>query len=115
MTDIYLGIAGMVLLGLGSFHATRKMATDRPNWLYDVLALLTVLLLLAYIRWCWNAPRLTQILPYSNLIIIGNWFLPLVGVLAGLVWGRFTERTARRWVAIVLLFGAGKAFFPRWP
>lgn len=107
MTDLYLGIAAMLILGLGCFHTTRRMATGWPRWTNDALALLAVLLILAYVRSWWNDPRLTLILPYSNLIIIGNWFLPLIGVLAGLTWARLVERRSRRWVAIVLLFGAG--------
>lgn len=107
MTDLYLGIAAMVILGMASFHATRRLVSDCPRWVYDVLAVLTVLLLLVYIRWWWNDPRLTLILPYSNLIIIGNWFLPLIGVLAGLAWGRLANWSGRRWATIALLFTVG--------
>ena len=107
MTDIYLGIAAMVVLGLLCFHATRRISSRWPKWVHDSIALVTVLLILAYIHSFWNDSRLTLILPYSNLIIVGNWFLPLAGVLAGLVWERITERSSRRWVSIVLLFGVG--------
>lgn len=107
MTDIYVGIAGMLLLGLASFHAARRVCSNRPKWVQDAMALVTVLLMLAYIRWCWDDPRLTRILPYSNLIIIGNWFVLFIGGLAGLVWGRYRDRTSRRWVTVALLFGVG--------
>lgn len=107
MTDIYVGIAGMVFFGLASFHASRRLCSRWSRRVHDGLALITVLLLLAYIRWCWNDPRLTWILPYSNLVIIGNWFPLFVGGLAGLVWGRFRDSTSRRWATIVLLLGVG--------
>lgn len=107
MIDIYLGFAGMFILGLAGFHAARRMASGWSRWMSNVAALLTVLLLLAYIRWWWNDPRLTLLLPYSNLIVIGNWFLPLIGVLAGLTWARLARRNPRRWGALLLLFGVG--------
>ncbi len=107
MTDLYLGIALMLTLGVACFIATRRLANFGPRWVYDVAALLTVAILCGYIWWIWDDVRVARWLPVSNLIIVGNWFLPLLGVLAGLVWKRFPESRWRRSVATGLLFTAG--------
>lgn len=107
MTDLYLGIALMVAVGVACFAATRRIANFGPPWMYDAFALGTVCILCGYIWWIWDDVRVARWLPYPNLIIVGNWFLPLLGVLAGLVWRRMPHRGGRRWVATLLLFTAG--------
>jgi hypothetical protein len=104
MTDLYLGIVCMTGLGAVFFAATRRFAGHAPKWLYDLLALITVAVLLIYIRWFWDDVRLARFLPVPNLIIVGSWFLPLIGVLAGLVWGRIRNSQARCWFSTGLLF-----------
>jgi hypothetical protein len=107
MMDLYLGILLMVALGAATFAATRRLANFGPPWLYDAAAFLTVTLLCGYIWWVWDDVRVAHWLPYSNLIIVGNWFLPMLGVLAGLVWRRLPQSRARRCTATLLLFAAG--------
>lgn len=107
MMDLYLGIMLMVALGAASFAATRRLANFGPARLYDVAAFVTVCALCVYIGWIWDDVRLARVLPFSNLIIVGNWFLPMLGVLAGLVWRRLPEHSLRRCTATLLLFAAG--------
>jgi hypothetical protein len=107
MTDLYLGILLMVALGAAAFAATRRLANFGPAWLYDAAAFVTVALLCSYIWWVWDDVRIAHWLPYSNLIIVGNWFLPMLGVLAGLVWRRFPQSRARQCAATLMLFAAG--------
>jgi len=104
MTDLYLGIVCMTALGAVFFTATRRFAHRVPKWLDDVLALVTVTVLLIYIRWFWDDVRLARFLPVPNLIIVGSWFLPLIGILAGLVWGRLRNSRRRCWFSTGLLF-----------
>jgi hypothetical protein len=106
MTDLYLGIVCMTALGVAFFAATCCFARRAPKWFYDLLALITVAVLLVYIRWFWDDVRLARFLPVPNLIIVGSWFLPLIGVLAGLVWGRIRNSRARCWFSTSLLFAA---------
>lgn len=107
MMDLYLGIMLMVALGAATFAATRRLAHFGPMWLYDAAAFVTVSLLCSYIWWVWDDVRVAHWLPYSNLIIVGNWFLPMLGVLAGLVWQRFPHSRGRQCTATLMLFGAG--------
>ncbi|REJ81194.1 MAG: hypothetical protein DWQ34_17545 [Planctomycetota bacterium] len=107
MNDLYLAIVGMTILGFASFFSSRRLAAGLGRRRCDLLALLTVLCICAYIRWLWNDMRLVRLLPVSNLIIVGNWFLPLIGILAGLAWERIADSRWRRWTATVLLFTCG--------
>jgi hypothetical protein len=74
--------------------------------LHDLLATITVAMLLVYIRWFWDDVRLARFLPVPNLIIVGSWFLPLIGILAALVCARLPESRLRRRGASGLLFAS---------
>jgi len=103
MTDIYCGMSLMVLLAAACFVATRRAVRSVPLALCDLLAVVIVAAICAHIRWLWDDIRLARWLPYSNLIIVGNLYLPLAGILAGLAWRRIERSPARRWVALLLL------------
>ncbi|MEX0819802.1 MAG: hypothetical protein WD070_09405, partial [Pirellulaceae bacterium] len=49
-----------------------------------------------YIRHLWYDVRLATILPFSNLVIIGNWLPLLAGLLAGFAWRRIYGRIVRK-------------------
>lgn len=107
MLDIYFGVVLMLLLFAACFVATRRMTEGLTVAACDALAALTVVLICGYIWWVWDNIRLAQWLPFSNLIVVGNWFLPMTGVLAGLAWRRVHHSAARRWLAMALLLGSG--------
>jgi hypothetical protein len=103
MTDIYCGMSLMVLLAAACFVATRRAVRSVPRPLCDLLAVVIVAAICAHIRWLWDDIRLARWLPYSNLIVVGNLYLPLAGILAGLAWRRIESSSARRWIALLLL------------
>jgi hypothetical protein len=41
-----------------------------------------------YVAALWNDVYLASLLPYSNLIVLGNWFPPMTAFVAGLAWYR---------------------------
>lgn len=96
MSDIYLGIAIMAVLSTGIFLAALKIAQNAPRFLCDLLALVTVLSMLLYIRDMWDKLLLVKLLPFSNLVVLGNWFPIAVGFLAGLAWCRVPGRIWRK-------------------
>src|SRR5262245_31979940 len=106
MTDIYCGMSLMLLLAAACFVWTRRTVRGLPRLVCDFLALLIVAAICAHIRWIWDDIRLAQWLPYSNLIVISNWYVPLAGVLAGLAWRQIEQSSPRRWTAVLLLLGA---------
>ncbi|QDU40305.1 hypothetical protein Mal4_46610 [Maioricimonas rarisocia] len=103
MTDLYLGVAIMTALSVLLAVVTARVTRNVPNRLCDLLALLTIMLIVAYIVWLWDDITLAHLLPFSNLIIVGNWMTLLAGVLAGLVWRRLRKKSLRRVAAVSLL------------
>ncbi|MBC8352620.1 MAG: hypothetical protein H8E66_11560 [Planctomycetes bacterium] len=96
MADLYVGLVILggltVLMFLGSlwcsYHIHRVFS--------DLLAVLVVVVMFFYIRHLWYNVRLATILPFSNLVIIGNWLPPLAGLLAGFAWRRIYGRIFRK-------------------
>src|SRR4029453_3823915 len=88
VSDLVVGYAVIAAVALGLFVATAHAASHHGWRVLDAAALFAVFGLFAYIRWVWYDPRLAQWLPYSNLIVVGNWLPLFSSALAGLVWGR---------------------------
>jgi hypothetical protein len=121
MNDLYLGLGTMtVLMGI-MFVFARLLTRTAPMWVVDALAALEVVLIAVYARWIWDETFVAQWLPYSNLIVVSNWFPMAAGFLAGLVWRRIGDRpakflglgkgeygsTPRKFLAASVLFVAG--------
>lgn len=96
MGDIYLGIVIMAVLSTGIFLAALRIGRRAPRFLCDLLALVTVLSMFLYIRDMWDKLLLVKLLPFSNLVVLGNWFPLAVGFLAGLAWRRVPGRMWRK-------------------
>ncbi|MEZ6111450.1 MAG: cysteine peptidase family C39 domain-containing protein [Pirellulaceae bacterium] len=96
MTDIYLGLALIAAVSLALFLGSARLVRAWPNWACDLAALGIVVVMLLYIQFAWYGVWLVDWLPFSNLIVIGNW-LPLFGaVLAAFVWQRLRDDGGRR-------------------
>jgi hypothetical protein len=106
MTDIYCGMSLMLLLSAACFAATRRAVRGLPMLLCDLLAVLIVAAICAHIRWLWDDIRMARWLPFSNLIVISNWYLPLAAILGGLAWQRIEQHSVRRWIVVVLLLSS---------
>lgn len=107
MTDIYFGLAIVVLVSLGLFAVgyflTRTASTIRVTWLTAA----TVLGLVLYIIFLWDNVLLAQLLPFSNLIVIANWFLPAGAFLSGTVWHKLPGGIARKSFYVLGLIAVG--------
>jgi hypothetical protein len=114
VSDLVVGYAVIAALAVGLFLATAH-AARRHGWrVLDLAALAMVIGLLAYIRWLWYDPRLAQWLPFSNLIVVGNWLPLFSAALAGLVWGRMAPAPLRRAMVAgsLVLAGTLAAMYP---
>src|SRR5688572_7531511 len=104
MSDLGVGYA-VLAAGCGAlFLAAVWLARRLPRTGIDLAAVVAVAGLIAYIRYLWYQPALAQWLPYSNLIVIGNWLPLFSAIIAGLVWQRTAATPARR---PLLLLGLG--------
>lgn len=128
MTDLYLGLVIMILLGGVMFALTLRVTRKAPMWLVDGLAGLVVVGIAVYARWIWEDLFVARLLPFSNLIVVSNWFPLAAGMLAGLAWRRIGNKpakflglgkgeygsTPRKALVATVLFAAG-AFSLIWP
>lgn len=114
MADLYLGLVLLGSVAIVLFAGALWLGQRSPLWLCDLLSLLVVVSLLLYIRYLWYDARLVSWLPYSNLIVIGNW-LPLgAGLLGGLAWRRIPGRVVRKavWLTSLSATAAYSAVLP---
>ena len=103
MVDIYFAIGFLAVSAALLFVAAQRICARAPNWVCDLLGLTTVGALFAYIYHFWDKVALAELLPFSSLIILGNWFPPTAGFLAGVVWKRVPGSTDRKRLFVLAL------------
>ncbi|MGE0378743.1 MAG: hypothetical protein AB7I48_08505 [Planctomycetaceae bacterium] len=91
MGDLYLGIVIQFVLMGASFGLAWRLMRRASNRTCDLLASITVIGIAVYARWFWEHSFMARLLPFSNLIIVSNWFPLASGFLAGLVWQRIRD------------------------
>lgn len=104
MADLYAGIAILGLLSVLVFLIAAKVGGRLSPVQTNVLASVVLLVAAIYTKTIWQEVALATLLPFSNLIVIGNWFPLLAAVVAGLVWQR-PGGALRRAVSCVALCG----------
>lgn len=105
MFDIYLGLLISLMVSCVSFALAYRWGKTTPLRLGNLLATALVLLLVLYIRDLWNSESIADYLPYSNLIVIGNWLAPTVAVLGGLAWHRLPGQFWRKGILVGSMLG----------
>lgn len=101
----------VILFLLGVVIGTRLSRTVSLG----VLAFLIGLIVL-YLRFLWDDMLLANLLPFSNLIVIGNWLPPLTGIIAGLSWKSMPGSMRRRngYLAVECCVAVLALFLPVW-
>ena len=96
MADLYVGFVLITLFAFLSFVGAVWLSRQIPRRTSDTLALLVVVGLGLYIRYVWYDARLASWLPYTNLVVVGNWLPLIAGALGGLAWSRIPGRFVRK-------------------
>lgn len=107
MQDILAGYAIMGLISLGGFVAVRA---GTRNWSVrglNGLAMATILVVGLYSIFLWENLLLTEVLPFSNLIILSNIYPLAALVLAAISSNRLRDTGWRRVVPMAGLMAAG--------
>lgn len=107
MGDIYLGLLILAVLSTATFGAGRAIGRRVSSRAANGLSLLTVITLVVYIACVWDKTLLVGLLPFSNLIVLGNWFPLEAGFLGGLASTQFAMPAWRRGLTVVVLQLAG--------
>lgn len=114
MADIYQ--AAFIMLSICSllFIVGLKATQHRSKRLGNLVGVLTVLLTLAYIVFLWDHAVLTRLIPYSNVIVLGNWFPIGAAILSGIACGRLSDFKKRQAFTAVgmLIVGMVGLFWP---
>lgn len=103
MLDLYLGFLGMLAAMAGVFAGAYALFKRVPRWVAHVAATLSVLGLWLFHRYVLDGVFVTKLLPFSNVMVLGN-ALPLFGAfLAGLAWARIEGTRLRKAFSVVPL------------
>jgi hypothetical protein len=104
MLDIYLGLVFSLAVSVLAFGLAYHWGKSASLRLGNLLTTALVLLLVLYIRDLWNSQAVASVLPFSNLIVIGNWMVPTVAVLGGLAWHRLPGQFCRKGMLVGTMF-----------
>lgn len=105
--DIYAGLAIMGGLSVAAFLLGLRITRGIPPQTCDTLAASTVVVMIFYIRYIWDNVLLSVILPFSNLIVLGNWLPLAAGFMGSLAWRRTPGCTIRKAWPVAALGAAG--------
>src|SRR6187402_2546828 len=107
MGDIYFGLLVLAVLTTALFGVGRaigrRVSSHAANW----LSVMVIVFLATYLACLWNHTALVRLLPFSNLIVIGNWFPLVAGLLGGLASAQSSLSVLRRGLTVVVLQLAG--------
>jgi len=96
MADLYLGVLIIGLCSVILFALALLISHYTPKSATDILAVLTILGVIVYVCFVWDQPILAEWLPFSNLIVVGNWFALFTGFLGGFAWRRVPGSNYRK-------------------
>ncbi len=86
MSDLYWGFGILAVWSAAMFALARRLTRRRVGRRLEILAATTILAIGGYVIFLWDHILLARLLPFSNLIVLANWFPPLLGFLGGLAW-----------------------------
>lgn len=100
MGDIYLGLLLLAVLDAALFAVGRAIGLHVSQRVSNIVATLLMVALITYATCLWDQIVLAWLLPFSNLVVIGNWYLPVAGFLGGLVSTQVSVGNGRRWLSV---------------
>ncbi|MEC9091194.1 MAG: hypothetical protein VX438_00715 [Planctomycetota bacterium] len=103
MLDIYSGIVIMIFVSILFFWFTVIVSSKFPRRVADVFAVFALLGMILYIRYLWDKAEISWFVPYSNAIILGNWFPVITAILSALVYHRIPGEKFRKYGMVTLL------------
>ncbi len=106
MVDLYVGLAIIGGLSVTAFWLACVVSRSVPRSAADLAAFVLLVGMYGYILFAWDNIRMARWLPFSNLVVVGNWFPIAAGFLGGLAWRRIPGHWVRKTLAVTALMSA---------
>lgn len=96
MTDIYLGVLLLVIGSVPMLAVGWNIGRHVSERTCDLLALGVVVIAGVFGHTIWQRVALADAIPFSNLIVVANWFPLFAALVVGLAWRRIPGSYARK-------------------
>lgn len=106
-SDLIVGAALILILALMMFCCAVVLSRRAGHGVVVSVVVGTIALLGVFLLCLHGRLALARLLPFSNVIVVGNWVPVGVGVLAGIALGNRRAQRWRRVVLFVVLVGLG--------
>lgn len=109
MADLYLALSVLAVLSVTAFLAASWIASRLSVPVNTLLSACVVGLTFWYVYAFYYSVRLVEFLPFSSLIVLGNWLPLLSALLGGLVWRTIPGGSLRKAASVTALSGVSLA------
>lgn len=86
LSDLATSLILIASVSCASFFVTIRFCHGRSESAAKAVALASIISGGVYFIFVWNQPFLARLVPFSGLIVLGNWFPIFSAILAGSVW-----------------------------
>lgn len=112
MSDLFIGIVIVVIVSSAAYAATRLAGERLSRRANRIIAVVSICGFCFYLFFLWRSAWLISLLPFSNLVIIGNWFPIAAAVLAAHVCQRLRGLRRAAWLLVLGGFSAFAVVHP---
>ena len=103
MADLYIAVVILIFVSAGALFLGEWLSRRLSPRDAGLLLMFSVLVLLAYEKLAADKLWIARLLPFSNVVILGNLFPPLVAFLSGLAWHRLPTLKIRKLILLIPL------------
>ncbi|MBL8817561.1 MAG: hypothetical protein JNL58_16165 [Planctomyces sp.] len=96
MQHLWTAIAAMGCASVATFFLSVWVLKNASRIMLDILAVITLLLIGAYVQLVWGQLWIVQWIPLASVIVLSNWFPILLAVLAAILWLRLAGKPLLR-------------------
>lgn len=110
MEDLRLAIGLIGFISIAVFSATYRVLKNRSTTFLDIIAVLILVLIWFYVKTVWGQLWIVKWIPLSSVIVLSNWFPPLLAALGATVWLRLAPASVARRMPIMVLTVAAAVY-----
>jgi hypothetical protein len=110
LEDIRLAVGLIGFVSAAVFAGLYRLLRGRSKLFLDFIAVIFVVLIVVYVYTVWGQLWIVKWIPLPSVIILANWFPPLLAGLAAVVWWRLDPAPLTRRLPIIVAMIAAAAF-----